>query len=145
MSVLLRVTTKGQNCVDDQFYDYSLDIWSLGCMLAGMIFKKEPFFCGADNVDQLVKIMKVLGSEQLDEYLDTYELDLDVDVQQAVDANKCERREWASFTNKDNKERVCPEVIDLIDKMLVYDPVKRILPKEAMDHAFFAKVKKTNE
>ena len=23
------------------FYDYSLDIWSLGCMFAGMIFKKE--------------------------------------------------------------------------------------------------------
>lgn len=30
--------------VDMQTYDYSLDIWSLGCMFAGMIFKKEPFF-----------------------------------------------------------------------------------------------------
>jgi len=26
-------------------YDYSLDMWSLGCMFAGMLFKKEPFFC----------------------------------------------------------------------------------------------------
>jgi len=30
--------------VDMQLYDYSLDMWSLGCMLAGMVFRKEPFF-----------------------------------------------------------------------------------------------------
>merc|ERR1712154_713662 len=58
-------------------YDYSLDMWSLGCMLAGMVFKKEPFFCGADNVDQLAKIAKVLGTDLLNEYLDAYDLDLD--------------------------------------------------------------------
>ena len=32
--------------VDYQMYDYSLDMWSLGCMLASMIFRKEPFFHG---------------------------------------------------------------------------------------------------
>ena len=51
--------------MDLQLYDYALDIWSLGCMLAGMVFKKEPFFHGADNFDQLVKIVNVLGSEGL--------------------------------------------------------------------------------
>ncbi|CAL9770198.1 unnamed protein product, partial [Musa acuminata subsp. burmannicoides] len=44
--------------VDLQDYDYSLDMWSLGCMFAGMIFRKEPFFYGHDNHDQLVKIAK---------------------------------------------------------------------------------------
>uniref|UniRef100_A0A670I544 non-specific serine/threonine protein kinase n=1 Tax=Podarcis muralis TaxID=64176 RepID=A0A670I544_PODMU len=38
--------------VDYQMYDYSLDMWSLGCMLASMIFRKEPFFHGHDNYDQ---------------------------------------------------------------------------------------------
>ena len=47
--------------VDFQEYDYSLDMWSLGCMLAGMLFRKEPFFHGHDNFDQLVKIAKVNG------------------------------------------------------------------------------------
>ena len=42
-----------------QDYDYSLDMWSLGCMFAGMVFRKEPFFHGHDNYDQLVKIAKV--------------------------------------------------------------------------------------
>ncbi|RYQ80881.1 hypothetical protein Ahy_Scaffold1g106987 isoform E [Arachis hypogaea] len=45
--------------VDLQDYDYSLDLWSLGCMFAGMIFRKEPFFYGHDNYDQLAKIVKV--------------------------------------------------------------------------------------
>ncbi|EFH59988.1 predicted protein [Arabidopsis lyrata subsp. lyrata] len=44
--------------VDLQDYDYSLDMWSLGCMFAGMIFLKEPFFYGHANQDQLVKIAK---------------------------------------------------------------------------------------
>lgn len=48
--------------VDLQEYDYSLDMWSLGCMFAGMIFRKEPFFHGHDNYDQLVKIAKVCVS-----------------------------------------------------------------------------------
>ena len=50
--------------VDFQEYDYALDLWSLGCMFSGMIFKKEPFFHGHDNYDQLVKIAKVRAPEK---------------------------------------------------------------------------------
>ena len=46
--------------VDFQEYDYALDLWSLGCMFASMIFKREPFFHGHDNYDQLVRIAKVI-------------------------------------------------------------------------------------
>lgn len=41
------------------------------------IFKKEPFFHGRDNYDQLVKVAKVLGTDELFEYLDKYGLTLD--------------------------------------------------------------------
>ena len=58
-------------------YDYSLDMWSLGCMFAGMTFQKEPFFHGRDNHDQLVKIAKVLGTAGLYEYIKQYDLRLD--------------------------------------------------------------------
>merc|ERR1712000_740572 len=56
--------------VDFQEYDYSLDMWSLGAMFASMIFRKEPFFHGNSNSDQLVKIAKVLGTDDLFDYLD---------------------------------------------------------------------------
>ena len=41
-----------------------------------MIFRKEPFFQGHDNYDQLVKIARVLGTDELFTYLDTYCLEL---------------------------------------------------------------------
>jgi casein kinase II subunit alpha len=63
--------------VDFQEYDYSLDMWSLGAMFAPMIFRKEPFFHGHDNYDQLVKIAKVLGTDELFEYLEKYDIELD--------------------------------------------------------------------
>lgn len=46
-------------------------------MLASMIFRKEPFFHGHDNYDQLVRIAKVLGTEDLYEYLNKYQIELD--------------------------------------------------------------------
>jgi casein kinase II subunit alpha len=54
--------------VNFQEYDYSLDMWSLGCMFASLIFKREPFFHGHDNYDQLVKIARVLGTDSLFAY-----------------------------------------------------------------------------
>jgi casein kinase II subunit alpha len=59
-------------------YDYSLDMWSLGCMFAGIIFRREPFFHGSDNYDQLVRIAKVLGTDALHEYLATYQIELHI-------------------------------------------------------------------
>ena len=65
-------------------------------MLASMIFRKEPFFHGHDNYDQvclnvlfaiviiyvlilsqLVRIAKVLGTDELYEYLEKYQIELD--------------------------------------------------------------------
>ena len=66
--------------VDYQQYDYSLDMWSLGCMLAAILFRKEPFFYGHDNANQLVKIAAVLGTDELESYLQKYEIVLDPEV-----------------------------------------------------------------
>jgi casein kinase II subunit alpha len=62
--------------VDYAFYDYSLDIWSLGCLFAGLIVNKEPFFHGNDNFDQLIKVVKIMGSSDLTNYLKKYDLKL---------------------------------------------------------------------
>jgi hypothetical protein len=52
-------------------------MWSLGAMFASMIFRKEPFFHGHDNYDQLVKIAKVLGTDDLLLYIEKYDIELD--------------------------------------------------------------------
>ena len=63
--------------VGNGYYDYQLDIWSVGCMLAGMMFVREPFFKGADNQDQLVKIAKFIGTEEVMNYCSKYGITLD--------------------------------------------------------------------
>nr|TKR91357.1 hypothetical protein D5086_0000224260 [Populus alba] len=50
--------------VDLQDYDYSLGMWSLGCLLATMISRRESFCCGRDNYDELVRIVEVLGTDE---------------------------------------------------------------------------------
>lgn len=48
-----------------------------GNSLTMQIFKKEPFFMGESNLDQLVKIAQVLGTDNLFKYLKKYHLKLD--------------------------------------------------------------------
>ena len=86
--------------VDLQTYDYSLDIWSLGCMFAGMIFKREPFFQGSDNYDQLVKIAKILGTDELYAYLDKYRLQLDSHYMDLLPSHAIPRKPWTKFINQ---------------------------------------------
>ena len=45
--------------------------------ITSQIFRKEPFFHGHDNYDQLVKITKVLGTDELYAYLEKYDIELD--------------------------------------------------------------------
>lgn len=51
MRVASRYFKAPELLLGNQYYDYQLDIWSVGCMLAGMMFVREPFFKGADNQD----------------------------------------------------------------------------------------------
>ena len=125
--------------VDDIYYDYSLDIWSLGCMFAGMIFKKEPFFQGKDNYDQLVKIAKVLGTDDLYKYIEKYGLTLDNHYSGIL--GNYPKKPWNKFINEENKHLCSNEAIDLLSKMLIYDRAERITPKEAMEHPYFKSVR----
>jgi serine/threonine protein kinase len=45
----------------NQDYDSSIDIWSFGCVMAEMLLGK-PLFQGESTVDQLLQIIKVLGT-----------------------------------------------------------------------------------
>ena len=50
-------------------YDYALDLWGVGCILAGLLFRREPFFRGKDNMDQLGTIIALLGTSDLINYI----------------------------------------------------------------------------
>ena len=125
--------------VDLQHYDYSLDLWSVGCVLAAMVFRKEPFFYGQDNQDQLVKIAKFLGTDDLYAYLNKYHLQLDAALEAKVGRHS--KKPWGRLVNQDNQHLVTRDAVDLIDKLLRYDHAERLTAREAMAHPFFDPVR----
>lgn len=125
--------------VDFQEYDYSLDMWSLGCMFASMIFRMEPFFHGHDNYDQLVKICKVLGTDDFQVYLDKYKIELDSHYD--VILGRYPRKPWSRFVTPENQHFVSDEAIDFLDKLLRYDHQERLTAQEAQNHPYFDPVR----
>ena len=124
--------------VNHRLYGYQLDMWSLGCMFAGIIFMKNPLFKGRDNYDQLVKIAAVMGTADLEKYLMKYRLKLDRRFNDTL--GRRPRVPWTSFVTAENG-RFCTDLsLDWLDKLLKYDPSERMTAQEAMKHPFLANV-----
>ncbi|XP_014239851.1 casein kinase II subunit alpha-like isoform X2 [Cimex lectularius] len=128
--------------VDYQMYDYSLDMWSLGCMFASMIFQKEPFFHGHDNYDQLVRITRILGTDDLFAYLEKFQIELDPRFGELLGRHT--KKRWDRFVASDNQHLISPEAIDFLDKLLRYDHSMRLTAREAMEHPYFYPVTKNS-
>lgn len=116
------------------YYDYSLDIWSFGCILAELIFRKRPFFYGNRSGDQIVEIVKVLGKKDLKEYLLKYEIP-DAVLSQ-VQNLKDERSDFLCFVDPDEFHLV-EDGVDLLNRILVYDHQLRPSASECLAHRFF--------
>ena len=108
-------------------------------MFAGMIFRKEPFFHGHDNYDQLVKIAKVLGTEELFQYLDHYDLELDPQFDGLI--GRHQKKPWVKFITTENQHLCSDEAVDFVGSLLRYDHQERLTAQEAMAHPYFAPVR----
>lgn len=124
--------------VEYGYYDYSLDMWSLGCMFASMIFRKEPFFSGNDNYDQLVRIVKVLGTQLFYQYLEKYNICISSHFQELIGQHN--RKKWERFIKTENEYLVCEDALDLLENLLRYDHMERITAKDGLEHRYFVPV-----
>ncbi|KAM5344287.1 hypothetical protein ACJ41O_012824 [Fusarium nematophilum] len=98
-------------------YDYSIDMWEFGSMLASMVFRKEPFFHGNSRQDQLIKIARVLGTDKLYSYVSKYNIDLDNEDVEAL--GNLPSRPLTTFVNSDNQRLVTDEALDLLQQLLL--------------------------
>lgn len=124
--------------LDHQEYDYSLDMWSMGCMVASMFFRKEPFFHGHDNYDQLVKIARVLGTDDLFAYVSKYNMTPDPRYDDLLGRHV--RKPWNRFITPEVQHLISEEGLEFLNGLLVYDHQRRFTAQEAMAHRFFAPV-----
>lgn len=80
------------------------------------IFRKEPIFHGHDNYDQLVKIARIMGTDDLFRYLDKYDLELDPHFDGILGTHA--RKPWSRFVTAENKHLVSDEALDFLDGLL---------------------------
>ncbi|PWY73895.1 negative regulator of the PHO system [Aspergillus sclerotioniger CBS 115572] len=107
-------------------YSTSIDIWSVGCIMAEM-YTRTPLFAGTTNEDQLLKIFHIMGTptelswpgvSQLPEYRNT--------------VPPCSPQSLQSFIPS-----IDPLGVDLLGRMLQLPPEARISATEALQHPWF--------
>ncbi|KAJ3050838.1 Casein kinase II subunit alpha [Rhizophlyctis rosea] len=121
-------------------YDYSFDMWSFGCWVAGMIFRMEVLFRGTSDVDQLHCIAQVLGGPDLRSYISKYGMAiLDPEVQQVVDAVGYDRQPLDDLVGYNNGHLARRECVELVEGVLKYDHQERWSAKECLGLRMFGK------
>ncbi|KAK2990425.1 hypothetical protein RJ640_011173 [Escallonia rubra] len=114
-------------CTDN--YGTSIDVWSVGCIFAEILGRK-PIFPGTECLNQLKLIINVLGSQ--------HESDL------AFIVNPRARRfiKTLPYCRGSHFSSLYPHAdpiaLDLLQKMLVFDPSKRITVTEALHHPYMS-------
>lgn len=107
-------------------YTTAIDIWSEGCVGAELLLG-QPLFPGDSGVDQLVEIIKVLGTPTKEEI-------------RSMNSNYIEFKfpqikgcQWKKVFRSKTPE----DAMDFIAASLAYTPSKRLLPLEGCAHPFF--------
>ncbi|KAG6871776.1 MAPK protein hog1 [Termitomyces sp. Mi166 len=112
-----------------QKYDVAVDIWSTGCIFAEML-EGKPLFPGKDHVNQFSIITELLGTPP-DDVIETICSENTLRFVQSLP-----KRERVPFSQKLRTDD--PDALDLLEKMLVFDPRKRIDATQSLAHEYVA-------
>eukprot|EP00045_Choanoeca_perplexa_P005470 m.46338 g.46338 ORF g.46338 m.46338 type:complete len:367 (+) comp13139_c0_seq2:347-1447(+) len=111
-----------------QAYDKPIDVWSVGCILGEMLGNGVPMFRGRDHLDQLQQIFRVIGTPTAEDV--------------AAIRNQNARRYVLAMGVQEPVPfaRMYPEAdhdaLDLLQRMLTFNPDHRITVEEALAHPF---------
>jgi len=113
------------------------------CIASQFILSFCPNAYRKDNVDQLGKIVSVLGTADLLSYIAKCNVEITPEIRKVIAKYTLrggQKRPWLSLLPKG-----CPvpsaDGIDLLDKLLVYDHDLRLTAQQAMRHSYFDPVR----
>ncbi|KAJ7583293.1 kinase-like protein [Mycena floridula] len=110
-------------------YTTAIDVWSIGCILAELLMG-QPLFKGKDYVDQLNKVLDVLGTPE-----DRIIQKIGSDKAQAY-VRSLPIKKKVPFSKL--IPHADPQALDLLEKMLAFDPSDRIDVPTALEHPWLA-------
>lgn len=116
----------------DGYYGPEMDLWGAGCVMFE-ITSLYPLFPGSNEVDQINRIHKVLGTPT-PEHLAKYKakgashINFDFPPQKGIGVPQL-------------APHAAPDCMDLMVKMLKYDAAERITSREAMRHPYFKDIR----
>lgn len=117
-----------------RFNEYAtpVDIWSAGCIFAELATKKA-LFQGQNEQNQINEIFRTLGKPNEDTW---------PGIGKNEDFAKID---WPNYPRQNLRDFISASMIDdqgldLIYKMLEYEPCRRITAKQALQHPYFADV-----
>ena len=113
----------------NEYYTTSIDIWSFGCVLAEL-FKGKPLLRTENKDEQINKIMECLGGPK--------EEDLAVIIEREAAHELAKSTKGIKGKNFADVLPNCPsDIVDLLSKILIYNPKKRLTAVEVMAHHAF--------
>eukprot|EP00045_Choanoeca_perplexa_P012657 m.139436 g.139436 ORF g.139436 m.139436 type:complete len:892 (-) comp16088_c1_seq4:276-2951(-) len=138
-------------------YTQQIDMWSLGCILVELLVG-NPLFNGRNEKDQLYKMIEALGmppppmaavAKKTDQFFNRLPSgELGLHAREATNYQPPGRRSISAllretYAKKHEKlqsdDDGIEQFIDLISKMLVYEPSKRVTCLQAVTHPFFSR------
>ncbi len=108
-------------------YTKGVDMWSLGCILAELLLGK-PFFPGTSTLNQLDRIMEVTGRPGAED-IEAIQSSLATTMLESLPATKPKEYRDIFPTASD-------DAIDLLNKLLQFNPTKRLTAEEALEHPY---------
>lgn len=112
------------SCVD---YTEAIDVWSTGCILAELLGRK-PLWPGQDYIEQIDMIINSVGSPTED--------DLAAISNERAYAYLKKLKKRKGIPWKETFPKANPQALDLLQKMLRFDPNTRISVEEALRHPY---------
>mmetsp|Transcript_8143 Transcript_8143/g.20208 ORF Transcript_8143/g.20208 Transcript_8143/m.20208 type:complete len:384 (-) Transcript_8143:552-1703(-) len=122
--------------VENDIYDEGIDIWSVGCILAEFLGRKA-IFPGRDYLQQLRLIIEALGPPSASD------LSIIQNPQAVEYIKRLPNKPAVPFSTM--YPNASGPAVDLLSKMLVFDPRKRISAAKALEHEYLLALHNVND
>mmetsp|Transcript_30579 Transcript_30579/g.79778 ORF Transcript_30579/g.79778 Transcript_30579/m.79778 type:complete len:422 (+) Transcript_30579:244-1509(+) len=124
-----------------KIYSTAVDMWSVGCIF-GELLLRRVLFEGQSELNQLELIVRLLGSPSAEERekLSAMGNPLQMRFKEGMPSRLRETFFASRFSS--DKTMVTEKGIDLLARLLSFDPEKRLSAEEALNHPYFEEMPK---